>query len=322
MNYFIRFPLVFGLPCGLSLALCLLGFTPFTQAQKPVETGLVNWERDLDAAFETSNKTKRPVLVLFQEIPGCATCQRFGQGPLSHPLLVEAMEDLFVPVLIYNNKRGKDSELLKRFREPSWNNPVMRFLNARGDDLIPRRDGVWTTQGIAERMAEALKNAGRPVPAYLKLAIDEQAPRKQKAVFQMACYWTGEKGLGAIDGVLSTRAGWVGGHEVVEVEFDPAKVTYPTLAKTAFANRCANFSYATSDEQLKQGKTLGADRVRPLGRQTIRDVRPSERKYYLGRSPYAKLKLSPLQQVKVNAAIGNRTDPKRWLSPRQLAALR
>jgi len=279
--------------------------------------------RDLDAALKTSKKTKRPVLVLFQEIPGCATCRQFGQGPLSHPLLVEAMEDLFVPVLVYNNKKGgKDSELLKRFREPSWNNPVMRFLSASGKDLIPRKDGVWSTQGIAGRMVEALKKAGRPVPGYLKLAIDEQATRKEKAVFQMACYYTGEKGLGSIDGVLSTRAGWVGGHEVVEVEYDPATVKYTELAKSAFNNRCANFSYATNAAQLNAGGKLGKDRVRPLGRQTVRDARASEKKVYLSRSPYAKLQLSPLQQVKVNAAIGNRTDPKRWLSPRQVAALR
>ena len=59
------------------------------------------------------------------------------------PLLVEAIEDQFVPLLVYNNQES-DSALLKSFGEPAWNNPVLRFLDHQGRDLIPRKDGVWT----------------------------------------------------------------------------------------------------------------------------------------------------------------------------------
>ena len=70
----------------------------------PVEVGLVRWGRDLDAALKRSAETGRPVLVLFQEIPGCAGCRAFGQNVLTSPLLVEAIEDEFLPVLVYNNR--------------------------------------------------------------------------------------------------------------------------------------------------------------------------------------------------------------------------
>ena len=46
--------------------------------------------------------------------------------------MVEAIEDAFVPVVVFNNKGGKDAQLLKRFNEPSWNNPVVRFLDGSG----------------------------------------------------------------------------------------------------------------------------------------------------------------------------------------------
>ena len=36
----------------------------------PVELGAVNWNRDLDAARQQSDRSGKPVLVLFQEVPG------------------------------------------------------------------------------------------------------------------------------------------------------------------------------------------------------------------------------------------------------------
>jgi len=36
----------------------------------PIELGAVNWGRDLEAAKKTSAKTGKPIMVLFQEVPG------------------------------------------------------------------------------------------------------------------------------------------------------------------------------------------------------------------------------------------------------------
>jgi len=37
---------------------------------EPIELGLVKWGRDLDAALIQAQSSRRPVLLLFQEIPG------------------------------------------------------------------------------------------------------------------------------------------------------------------------------------------------------------------------------------------------------------
>ena len=138
-------------------------------ATNPLEVGDVQWGRDLDAALEKSSKTGKPVLVLFQEIPGCSGVQKFGREVLTNPRLVEAIEDEFIPMLVYNNRQGgMDQKLLKNFKEPAWNYQVIRFLNADGKDVIPRKDRVWTTSGVASRMIEALMAANRPVPEYLE----------------------------------------------------------------------------------------------------------------------------------------------------------
>jgi hypothetical protein len=73
--------------------------------------------------------------------------------------LVEAIETLFVPVMIHNNVGGSDGKVAQQFKEPTWNNPVTRFVDATGEDVIPRKDGVWSASAMAARMEEALSKA-------------------------------------------------------------------------------------------------------------------------------------------------------------------
>lgn len=99
--------------------------------------------------------------------------------------MVEAIEDLFIPVLVYNNKEA-DAELLKSFGEPSWNNPVVRFLNHRGTDVIPRQDGVWNTGPLAARMVASLEKHGQDVPDFLGYVADGWQDKFRRASFAMA----------------------------------------------------------------------------------------------------------------------------------------
>jgi len=88
---------------------------------------------------------------------------------LTNPQLVRAIEEEFIPMLVYNNRgSGMDRELLQRYREPAWNFQVIRFLDADGRDIIPRKDRVWTTRGVAQRMVKVLEALKRPVPEYLE----------------------------------------------------------------------------------------------------------------------------------------------------------
>ncbi|MGK0263785.1 MAG: hypothetical protein ACI8UD_002438, partial [Planctomycetota bacterium] len=163
------------------------------------ELGTVTWERDFDRALERAATTKRPVFLLFQEIPGCDTCTGFGKNVLSHPLLKDAIEHQFVPIVVRNNVKGTEEEIRERYNEPSWNNPVVRFVDAKGLDILPRKDRVWDAHGIATRMIATLKKNKQSVPGYLAIAAAETAPKTEKAVFEMHCYWEGEAHLGALD---------------------------------------------------------------------------------------------------------------------------
>lgn len=296
--------------------------TPHLRAgENPVEVGTVRWGRDLEEAFNQSSETGRPVLVLFQEVPGCRGCQDFGRTVLSHPLLVEAIEDEFVPVLVYNNRGGKDKKLLQRFGEPAWNYQVVRFLDVDGRDLIPRKDRVWTTGEIAERMMAALKVSKREIPRYLEgVAAENSSNHHAESAFAMPCFWVGEAQLGRIDGVVTTEAGWIDHQEVTRVRYDRKKLTLESLARKARSFNSAQRVFTSEpDTRNLKGYPLGTLDER------YRKAKASDQKKQL--EGWTALHLVPglteMQTTKMNSFLPlGRSEALKWLSPRQREVLR
>lgn len=285
-------------PASLLLVSLVVTARPGPSSPNPEpELGLVRWGRDPGAAISRARNEGRPVLVLFDEVPGCATCVGFGRQVLSHPLLVEAIEREFVPVFVANNRGGSDSAWLRRFGEPAWNNPVVRFLDGRGRDLIERREGLYTPHAIAERLILALRAAGRPVPGYLSIAEEEsRRARRAEATFVMPCFWEGEARLGAVPGVLDVRAVHTDRGEGVRVTWDASRLPAAALEREAGALGCELHAAATGRERTADG----SDHLRALAR-----------------SPLRNLELTPLQAVRVNSALSLGRDPATWLTPSQ-----
>ena len=76
--------------------------------ETPAELGHVEWLRNFETAASISRASDKPSFLLFQEVPGCQTCVNLGQSVLSHPLLMEAIENESIPLAILNNKAGDD----------------------------------------------------------------------------------------------------------------------------------------------------------------------------------------------------------------------
>lgn len=284
------------------------------------ELGIVEWRRDLPAALAESQSTGKPVMLLFQEVPGCATCVGFGEGALSHPLVVEGAETEFIPVLVYNNRRGRDAEWLKHFGEPSWNNPVVRFLDGDGADVIPRRDRVYTTPALATRMNEALEASGRASADYLGWVDPLVGTPRERVTLETHCFWEGEACIGNHPAVTATRASWDGGREVVEVWFDPAKSNAQALLAHARQRGCGEKVVIHGPAQQTAARASYGRAVRASS-DVPRPAKASDQKRHLRASKYRDLPLTRLQQARVNAALAQGIDPARWLSPRQRAAL-
>ncbi|MEM0926037.1 MAG: VPGUxxT family thioredoxin-like (seleno)protein, type 2, partial [Planctomycetota bacterium] len=266
-------------------------------------------------ALSESKETGKPVFLLFQEVPGCAGCQKFGREVLSHPLIVEAIEDEFIPVVVFNNRStGQDKQLLKRFDEPAWNYQVVRFLDSNADDIVERKNGIWSLGGIATRMAETLQKRQRETPKYLQTLVSLGSPKGQElAAFAMHCFWTGEYRLGGIEGVIATEAGWLDGREVTLVRYDPGRLTLESLAKQAARVKCADKIYTS------EGSAFAGLRAGKLDR-SYRVAAVTDQKRQIGN--WSALKsvpgLNAMQLTKINAlAPDNRSAALEWLSPRQ-----
>ena len=271
----------------------------FAQKQQSIELGQVEWLRDYDQALKQAEESQKPVFILFQEVPGCATCRNYGQNVLSNPLIVEAIENCFVPLAIHNNKGGKDREILDLYREPSWNNPVVRMVDAQGVDLIDRVSGNYTAPGLTTAMIKALEKANKSVPTYLDLLNQELQAKTsgniQQQHYKMYCFWSGEGHLGQAEGVIATKPGFMNGYEVVEVLYDASKISEKALDHHAKSGNCSPLTNKAN--------------FRP-------DIDPQ---YYLKHSNFRYLPLTPLQRTKINSALGHKKSGTAYLSPQQLA---
>lgn len=104
----------------------------------------------------------------------------YASQVLRNEVLVAAIENLFVPVLIYNsNGTPHDAAMLKEFKEPAWNNPVARIVDKDKKDVIERINGVYNTRGVAERMLQAIDKAGISLAADARAVLQKVADGKE-----------------------------------------------------------------------------------------------------------------------------------------------
>lgn len=264
-----------------------------------IELGKVSWLRDYNEALEQSELTKKPILLFFQEIPGCSTCVNFGRDVLSHPLMVELIENEFVPVAIFNNKPGKDSDILALYNEPSWNNPVAHFVDDKGCDIIPKLANNYQPLSMYNKLIEVLTKLGILIPNYAML-LGEDLKMKygnlKTTIYETPCFWSGETSLALHPAVKYTEAGKIGIAEVVKVYFDNSQVSLAELNN--FANEEGFFQIDKHEHYIVD----------------------SSPQYYISKSLFSSLPLSKAQRTQINVAIPYKKQPTAYLSPKQLIA--
>jgi hypothetical protein len=266
-----------------------------------VELGKVTWMRDYKDALGQCELTGKPILLLFQEIPGCNTCVNFGMDVLSHPLMVEFIENEFVPLAIYNNRSGKDKDILNLYRESAWNNPVVYFINKKGHKIIPKLANNYQPTGLYNKMVETLIAAKRSIPAYARLLGDDLKMDYgyfETTIYEAPCFWSGETTFISHPAIKYTEAGWIGGMEVVKVIYDQNQVSLEELDNFAAQE---GFFVIGNHEYYKIDRSP---------------------QYYLSNSHFKYLPLSRAQRAQINKAIPYREQPEGFLSPNQKQAYR
>lgn len=302
---------------------------PASDTGQPVELGNVKWGRDFDKALAESKTTGKPLMVLFDEVPGCSGCKGYGRVLLSQPLLVEAAETLFVPVFIRNNDRAAnsaDTKLLRRFKEQAWNYPVVRFMNADAKDIAPA-SRTWSMRRGARselltNMAKALDAAKRPKPKYFELFVAQYGAKATATInFAMGCFWSGEASLGALDGVIRTRIGYhklaPSAREIVEVVYDTERTDFQTIAQAAKQLRCAQWIILSKDDpNFETARNIFSGKGLKISSEpcTFKDNDYNYQVRIYRQPGYFFNAITPLQATRMHGDQPNRAS---YLSPRQ-----
>jgi hypothetical protein len=131
----------------------------------------------------------------------------------------------------------------------------------------------------------------------------------------------GEAQLGLIDGVVSTKSGWLARREVVEVAFDPRTLDYGDLVGKAEKARCVSPVFTRDDGQHAIAKRL-------VGKDAVRNDDPvradKDTKFYLKKNLLRFVPLTGPQASRINGHLGVIGGKKgleaatALLSPRQL----
>jgi len=276
---------------------------PLAVVDEPFGPDLAVWGTELDAALALSADKGRPVMALYLD-SGVAP----GAGGLTaQPLIAEAAEDLFIPLLLPAS--------------PALGGAGLRFFDATGCDLVPPAPVPDGPGPLAVGMVGALEAGHQEVPEWFRLAAAENgAEERRMLTLAMYCYWEGEAKLGSLDGVLATRSGMMEPDEVVEVIYDPARLDFEHLVGSARQMDCASAVYAHTAGDLARARELVGDVARPAPDRAGL-VADDQVKYALKRTSMAHLPLTPLQATKINADIRLEANPRLRLSPRQLEML-
>ena len=125
----------------------------------------------------------------------------------------------------------------------------------------------------------------------------QEEPELAKATFAGGCFWCMEPPYDALDGVLSTTSGYIGGHvdnpsyemvssggtghtEAVQIVYDPAKVSYRELLEVFWVNidpTDAKGQFCDRGSQYRSGIFYHSEEQRELAEASKEKLDASER---------------------------------------------
>ena len=278
--------------------------------------GRVRWIEDFDKALVMSREHALPLLVFAQEKDSSEEAAKREDTVLRHPLIVEMVEILFVPVAV----RADSSErrvFLERLGEVTGDETVIMIRDSREEDLVPRLSWDGSAGTLLETVISAYRRTEKPVPRYVKILHGEHSSHEkhESAMFPVHCFWAGEVELGPEEGVLHTLPGRTEDGEAIEVVFDASVTSYGQLLEKTRAFGLSESAYWKNARQRDTAeRVFGEENVKKAGRFNT-DTRP---KYYLSRTNYKYVPMTDRQAILVNSDLFFENDPARHLSGRQL----
>jgi hypothetical protein len=279
-------------------------------------------------ALKESSRTSRPVLLVQAEIPGDTDA---GSEIFSHPLIVEAADSLFITVF---NKDEDYSCSASRSASGKSRRTRVGFFDELAHEIVQSLSAdMLTRAGIAEAMIATLKACRQPVPKYLRLLYDEEkgqiksgpvglpVPCYHSAVFGMDDSTLGEVEFAGLEGVISTRAGFVTRQKTVKVVYDAGRICFGSVIHYALKRKVGDIIYyKTNDERI--AALIEIARVKKISKvaEFPGNIQvDNDSKRALQKSPLRFVPLTGLQATRANrlAHLNRFDEAMHLLSPRQ-----
>ena len=170
----------------------------------------------------------------------------------------------------------------------------------------------WEAGSLLTRMTASLEAAGRPVPDHMRLLEQEHRDGLGEVFLAQRCFWVGEMEIGQIEGVVTTEAGFMHGHEVTRVRHDRRVLPLDELVDKAARRNVADAVFSNDPELARLEAHISS---RAPGRYRVAPA--SDQKRQLGR-PRRGVVYTASQLTKLNAfATSGRGAADRYLFPSQ-----
>jgi hypothetical protein len=288
-------------------------------------------------ALEESRDTDKPVVLLFQAMHGAPDAIAMGKSVLSHPLLIEAAESLFITVIVdIAGTSSDDAQLLARYHENGHHGTVIRIVNCKGHDLAIKLEGSrCSVANIARAMRGVLDRKGLKVPKYLKLLEAEcnapadvysKALTASTVIFKTKQSAKAEIDFAELKGVVAVECGKLSRSSAVRVTYNPDVIDCKAiflLADSVMSIESVHWTNVRQMETLRNefGNLDAPPLLDELGSTSF--SRGKDPKHFLRTSLLRYVPLTSLQALRANLAISKNEHElvDELLSPRQLAIL-
>ena len=291
----------------------------------------------------------KPMLAIEVRIPGDTDV---GRDIFCHPLIVEACQSLFVPVVrIIEDKQDESPRQYNIRSGPTFvqrapsGKPCrtkVAFLDPHSGEFLatPLYGDMLTPVGMVSSMAHVLANWSScfGVPKYLSLLCEEEMgkidgvnkqrprPKDYVAFFALEDSAKGEVEFAGLDGVFATRVVFISGRRAVEVSYDSCKMAHCSLIRHALNRDMVIIAYyKTNDEKRAAEVEIARANVVSVGLEKFEGGIQSDNdpKRALRKTPLRFVPMTDIQATRANRLVhlGRFDEAVHLLSPQQGAIL-
>ena len=206
------------------------------------ELGYVSFRcENLAAAMAQARALKLPVAQIHVVEAGDIDA---GMTVFSHPLVVEALETLFVGYCTLPDETGVSSTGCT----------TLNISNERGTRLLSVGGKDLSLASAVKAICSTLEQTGSHVPQYLDLLLDEvntSTTTLRTALFLVSDTSQAEVFCAGIDPVLSTRVGKVAGRTAIELAYDARHIGFAMLVRKVLElDSVQSVCYQTNDQRV------------------------------------------------------------------------